>query len=244
MKPALLIFLLATGIGQAQDTVSSRRSPRVVLKISPLTLVNFDPTIQGAVEIRTGKRQSVQAEFGYCRPFWGQNSGNASGFGQREYWRARTEYRFYLNRVRNYFISSKATPIRDAAPLGSYLALDAYFKQINVVDQRLVTRNYQNALYRYSEKLHAPVTRFVSAVYVKYGYQRTFSSKNGLPSRFLIDTSVGLGIRRIQVERHGIDSPTDYYYHPTDVTIGNRFDKAFNVVTPDLTINLKIGYLF
>jgi hypothetical protein len=63
----LFFFLLVTRCVSAQDsTIRYLHSTGVILKLAPLSLLlDPDATIQGAVEVRISRQNSVQAEIGY-----------------------------------------------------------------------------------------------------------------------------------------------------------------------------------
>lgn len=239
----LLMSMLLTEAGQAQDTVSTNNglSRKVVIKLAPLALINPDPTVQGAVEIRTGPKQSWLGEFGYSR--FRSAYGGDNQFTHREFWRARTEYRWYNRQGRRHRRNWVTRHYQ--APVGSYWAAEGLFKQINVLDENTTGHDYSPSLgYAYYEKLQVPVSRFVGAAYGKLGRQVLIPRADGKPSHFLIDISFGLGIRYIKVVRYGIPVADEGMAHPVEMGFDNRFNEAFSKFVPDVTIGFKVGYSF
>lgn len=238
MKYVLIMLLLTAGSIRAQDTLVP--PPRVVVKLVPFTLLNYDPTFQGAVEIRTGLLESWQGEFGYSRLRWGSSTSTSFGPGEREYWRARTEYRWYRGVVRGGY---RRSAHREWAPEGNYYAIEGYFKQINVVDQRMAGRDCVDGRCAYFQRVNEPVSRFVEAFFVKYGRQTTFLRRDGKPGRVLFDAAIGIGVRGVQVTRYrGNPEPTNGWFREGGGWSGDRFDRTMRALYPDATVNLKIGY--
>ena len=63
---ALIVITLLSYPVLGQDTTGIIHVPsQTVLKISPLSLIEFDPMVQAGVEYLIGNRKSLQAEAGY-----------------------------------------------------------------------------------------------------------------------------------------------------------------------------------
>lgn len=238
MRYLLILLLLTVGVVRAQDTLVT--APRVLLKLAPFTLLSYDPTIQGAVEIRTGPLQSWQGELGYSRLRWGTTTTNSFNINQREYWRVRTEYRWYRGFVRGGF---RRAAHRELAPEGNYYAIEGYFKQINVVDSRNAGRDCADGVCAYFEKVKEPVSRFAEVLFVKYGRQTIFQRRDGKPGRILFDVAIGVGVRGVQVTRYrGNPEELNGRFQEGLLSSGNRFDRNIRAIYPDATVNFKIGY--
>ncbi|WP_266366823.1 DUF3575 domain-containing protein [Tellurirhabdus rosea] len=230
----LLAVLLGGQMAHAQDTLTLKQFEKesfAVLKWSPLTLLNPDPSLQVGAEFRTSARESVQAEVGYGRfASWGTDNEE---YRFKETWRARAEYRWYLRPYRK-----RQRPGQlGAFPFGTYLAAELFYKQINVLDRGTVGRDCADGGFNcaYFEDTYQPVSRFVKAGYFKIGWQMPFSTRP--LSRFLMDFNVGIGFRHVKVRRYGAEA--DFF----GGAWFDRFDYPDTPLVPDLTVGFKVGYL-
>ncbi len=114
---------------------STRHVPHVVLKFCPLSLIDIDATIQGAVELRTSRRTSVQAEFGYGWPGFAPVgwSKPAEDYSRKEIWRGRLEARLYRN---GRYPTRRPYRVPTNFSIGRYWAFESLYKQINVLESR------------------------------------------------------------------------------------------------------------
>lgn len=168
----------------------AQRQPHVILKVAPLSWMDPDATVQGAVEVRMKPRLSIQAEFGY-----GADRLRRGGFGPspwtpntnlagKEVWRARLEGRYYTSYSDKYPSS------------GTYVAVEILCKQINVTNlDTLLGGETIDPVFVY-----APVTRSVYGLHTKIGTQVLLSyNPYSFWSRWVVDFYVGPGIRYANV---------------------------------------------
>ena len=161
-----------------------------MIKFAPLSLLDPDATVLGAVEVWLKPRQSIQAEFGYGADKlrhgglgpspWTPNN-NLNG---KEVWRARFETRYYTSHFAKYPYG------------GTYVAIEGLYKQVNVADlDTLLAGETIDPVF-----VHAPVTRYVVALHSKVGTQIMLSYNPGsFWSRLFVDLYAGLGVRHINV---------------------------------------------
>jgi hypothetical protein len=209
------------------------RLPHVNLKVTPLSFIDPDATVQGAVETRLTHRHSIQAEFGY-----GGDKMRRFGFGPspwtpnrsvtgKEVWRARLEGRYYITHS-SIHLSKRM-----------YVAIEGLFKQVNVA--------YLGTL-QAGETIdpvfvYAPVTRHVYGIHNKVGSIYYLGNSPGsIWSHLFIDIYGGFGIRYINVVSKS--SETDLLFE--NKIIYERFD--YSAYRPgdtfwrlSISLGLKIG---
>lgn len=183
----LLLWVILPVSAQKLDAV---RQSHVLIKLAPLSLLDPDRTVQGAVEYWVKRRRSIQMEAGY-----GTFAGPAGGFGpspwaanriirQKEVWRGRLEGRYYTS----YFAKYPGS--------GTYVAVEGLYKQVNVayLDTLMGDWSVPPAF------VYAPVTRYEYALHSKIGTQVLLNyDASSTGSRVVIDFYVGPGIRYVNV---------------------------------------------
>lgn len=182
----MLCWLSISPIVTAQlIAVADQRPSRVILKFSPLSLLDPDGTVQGAVEVWLKQRQSIQAEFGYGSDrMWPWTFNDR--LGRKEVWRARLEGRYYTSLFGKHPHS------------GTYVAIEGLYKQVNVAYLDTIIAN-RNSTFD-PVFVHAPVTRYVFGLHSKVGTQRLLSyNPSSIWSHVIIDVYAGPGIRHINV---------------------------------------------
>jgi len=240
MKLFSLLFLslcLARPV-LAQDTLSLRRyetGSRLILKASPLTLINFDPALQAGAEWRTGTRQSVQLVLGYGQ--FNYYVYDNDQYTHQENWRVRGEYRWYYRHYRSYLHPGRRG---GSFPLGSYFSVEGFFKQINARNNRTIGRECESGPCAYFERMDLPVSRFITAGYAKVGWQ--FPLQTQPLSRFLLDCSLGLGLRHASVREYGVSRRDQDAWFGNGGFFYNRVRQPEQPVLPDFTLDIKLGY--
>ena len=232
MLRPMVVLLLASLAAQAQplrdDPDQSTRAPQVrnwVVKFAPLSLFDPDNTVQFGIERLLGGQHGVQAEFGYGwqgMNLW-QNSQNHR-YSRREVWRGRLEYRYYVNRA--------------SAPIGQYVAVEGFYKQVNALESGTAGIGCQTGLCQYYQLFTSPVSKYVWGGHVKFG--RQFSV---LPSdRLLVDVYTGLGFRQRQVGRFGQPNGV-YYYESAGYNLFDAFSpQTYAIIS--MAYGIKVGYSF
>lgn len=224
------LFLITT-LAFGQDSTIQYQSPRVILKLAPLALLlDPDATIQGGLEVRVSRRNSVQAELGYGRKGLAILTDDKKNFADWSIWRVRSEWRHYTNRYRTN--NRKNIHIRSTYPLGNYIAIEGFAKQIDGTKNLVLydpDPNFPNG--------QQAISRFVWGSHVKWGRQIAIpgASITSL-SRVLLDVYIGAGFR------YGNTQATPF----TDDICGcgfgpNRFHPGKSIL-PSLTAGLKIGF--
>lgn len=230
----LAYFLGFASIAAAQSTpVSDKRPSRVILKFAPLSLLDPDATVQGAVEVWIKQRYSIQAEFGYGPDglrFGGMGpspwtpNNNLNG---KEVWRTRLEGRYY------------PSPFGKNSRSGPYIAVEGVYKQVNVAHlDTLLAGETIDPIFVYS-----PVTRHVFALHGKIGTQFLLGYySKAILSRLIVDVYAGPGIRYISVSSNGAETTRLF----EDKAVYERF--AYSEYRPgdsswrlSISVGLKIG---
>jgi len=223
-------LLLLASLSRAQTAVPLAEvggndpfMPRWVVKFAPLSLVDPDNTIQFAAERRLGRRNAVQAEAGYGfqgMNLW-QNSQNTR-YTDREVWRGRIEWRHYFQ--------------RSNWPQGPYMALETFYKQVNVRENGTVGVGCSGGPCQYYQQFTAPLQKYVWGGHIKFGGQASLTADE----RLFVDVYMGVGFRNRQVERFRTDN-ADGYVYGYGYSI---FDSFSPVAYPLLSLSggMKIGY--
>ena len=225
----ICLFLTKT-LAFGQDSTVQYQAPRVILKLAPLALLlDPDATIQGGLEVRVSRRSSAQAEVGFGHKGMAITSDEKKNFADWSIWRVRSEWRHYTNRFRTN--NRNNIHIRSSYPLGNYLAIEGFAKQIDG------TKN----LFSYDGTASIPngqqaINRFVWGSHVKWGRQIAIpgASITSL-SRVLLDFYIGVGFRHSNTETTPPDDFCGCGFGP------DRF-RPGNAIQPSATAGLKIGF--
>ncbi len=233
MKPLRLTGLLALLLGSASAIQAQRINPdplysihtqearRTVVKFAPLTLFDPDNTIQFGIERLMGQQHAVQLELGYG--FQGMNLWETSQnqrYSDREVWRGRAEWRYYLRKT--------------AQPQGQYVALEGFYKQVNVRERGTIGVGCSTGSCQYYQLFTAPLQKYVWGGHVKFGRQFPLIAHN---DRLLVDLYLGLGFRRRMTERY--QSSGNSYYGSAGYTLFDTFSP-----TPHALISIAYGVKF
>jgi hypothetical protein len=247
MKPGLLRLLLwaalagLPGAVRAQtpaDTLiptMARRPPTAqwVLKFAPLTLLDVNNTIQFGVEhLSRRTRGAWQVEAGYGRGTFALATTHAKDSEYQrsmETWRARAEYRLYNLRDQRWSAE------RYRRPNGTYVAFDAFFKQVNTHESGIVGRDCINGNCNYRQQYQTVVQNYTVGGHVKIGWQSWFSPRDDRP-RWLLDTYIGLGVRTSRTARPGLPADAE-----VPLVYTGLFSGSDNTV-PSVTAGLKVGF--
>ncbi|MBC7919674.1 MAG: DUF3575 domain-containing protein [Ferruginibacter sp.] len=211
----------------ADSADASRREPLLLLKFAPLSLLDLDNTFQAGIEYGLANRWSVQTEVGYGTS---QTNFLLSRSRRRSrpqaVWRIRSEIRRYFN------------PLVAAAPsLQLYVALEVFYKRVNLPRQTTVGRDCDQGNCAYFEDVQFRVEKDVLGSHYKVGFQQ------GMSGRLFLDAYVGLGWRFVFVKAP--DLPGDAFF-PDDRSI---FLPNINPTHPgkyrllSTSLGLKVGYL-
>lgn len=245
MKPILyvasLLFIASPALSQ-DSTIALRRVHRAVIKFAPLSLLDQDATVQGGLEYRTGRRTSVQGEFGYGRKGLSPFNTDLDDFVRAEVWRVRSEVRFYNGRYRTNRRQGMA--VRSDFPLGNYWAVEGFYKQINVLKQDNLysaEASSQTGSYVLIGTQQRPISRYVLGSHLKIGRQFAFyDPQRRVFSRTLLDIYLGAGLRWF---RNDVPPPVGPNPFPTcGCGIGRSFANSQRAVTPSLSAGLKLGF--
>lgn len=230
----LLILLSGKGLSvQAQSATSlplpsldDEQSQRWVVKFAPLSLLDPDNTIQFGIERLVGQRHGIQLELGYgweALNAW--RSTQNTRYSDREIWRGRAEWRYYLHKTNR--------------PIGQYVALDGFYKQVNVREQGTIGVGCTTGPCQYYQLVSSPLQKYVWGGHIKFGRQFTFSPDN---PRLLIDLYIGLGVRWRSISRIS-QQPDSYYYYSSGYDLFNSFsDTPYALIS--VAYGLKVGYSF
>lgn len=234
----LISVLSATASATGQDSaITLPRTPRAVLKLAPLSLIDRDATVQAGLEYRVGPKTSVQAEFGYGWQGLSVLETELDQFVKAEIWRARSEVRFYTGRYRTN--RQRRIAVRSNFPLGNYWAVDGLAKQINVTG-RAYERTTESGTGLRSIGLMT-TRRYVVGTHLKLGRQFTFYDPYKRRfARTLFDVYVGAGIRWAVNEVRRKSQTAEY--QSCRCGVGPSFTAEGAQWAPSLTAGLKVGY--
>ena len=170
--PALF---LASSVFAQDSLLYSSLIPRHAVKISPLHLLNFYPTIQLAYEIKVAKRFSLQLEGGYVLNY---NLNENPEYQDKRGAKAKVELHYYM-------LPSKR------ANLIFYGAAEVYW---NAVDFDRLTSQAEcfdiNCNHAYTREYTNTVTYREPGVGLKLGFMKYFDD-------FFMDINSGWGVRFI-----------------------------------------------
>lgn len=228
----ILLLTLANLVASAQDSIIQYRNTHVILKLAPLSLlIDPDATLQGGLEIRTGRRGSVQGEVGFGHKGLSVTSDDKKNFADWSIWRARAEWRHYTNRYRTN--KQKGIRIRSDFPLGNYFAVEGFGKQISG------TKNM--GLYDTDPTFptnQQAISRFVWGSHVKWGRQIAIPGESLTSlSRVLLDFYIGIGFRYGTTTLNPVSNYCGCGWFP------DRFQQG-RTLLPSLTAGVKIGVGF
>lgn len=230
----LCLFLGPLALNAQDTTIRYVRPANVIVKLSPLWLLDPDPSVMGGVEIRTGARTSIQGEIGYGWPDWNNPGSNNRHAGT---WRFKSEMRFYRGKYR----TNRAQNIRiqTTYPLGNYVAVEAYTKLLAIdhtwryVDSRAATE--QTGVTRQTR-----IQRNSLSLSVKFGRQVGWTDlAHQATTRLLLDVYGGVGIRLLHQDNKG------QWEEPGYQEMGgmfNRLNANGFMVTPTIALGLKLGF--
>ncbi|MCX6215949.1 hypothetical protein [Spirosoma sp.] len=225
----LPLLMLALSASAQDSTVRYRYVPRVIIKLAPLSLLlDPDATLQAGLEVRTGQRNAVQGEIGFGHKGLAITSDDKKNFADWSIWRVRSEWRHYTGHYRTN--NRKNIHIRSQFPLGNYLAIEGFAKQINATKNVVLydpDPNFPNN--------QEVINRFVWGSHVKWGRQIAIPSDAPQHlSRVLLDLYIGVGIRYGRTETNSQMSTCGCGIIPSRFQPGNS-------ILPSLTAGLKIG---
>lgn len=227
----VLLFLLIAYRAAGQDsTIRYRFAPHLILKLAPLSfLLDPDATLQGGLEVRTGRRDAVQGELGIGHKGLAITSDDKKSFADWSIWRVRSEWRHYTGRYRTN--SRKNIRIKSHWPLGNYLAVEGFAKQIRGTKNLVLYDPDPN--FAANQEI---IQRFVWGGHVKWGRQIAipYDSQDNL-TRVLLDVYIGIGLRLGTTETNLPSSVCGCGLVP------NRFQDGRSLL-PSLTAGLKIGF--
>ncbi len=186
----IIVLFLLTRLVYGQDSTIQYRPVHVVIKLAPLSLLlDPDATIQGGLEVRVSPRSSVQAEVGFGHKGLSVVADDKQQFADWSIWRVRSEWRHYTGRYRTN--KKKNIHIRSPFPLGNYLAIEGFAKQINATKNLVLydpDPNFPNG--------QQGISRFLMGSHIKWGRQIAIPGQSlSTLSRVLLDFYVGVGVR-------------------------------------------------
>ncbi len=178
----VLIFLLMSSVAMAQDSLWTEAAllPGRAIKLSPLHLLNFYPTLQVSYEQSVGDRVALQLEGGYVMEYVSRED-----YQDRRGFKAKFETRYYLSGVARkrklYYTAGEV--------YGNFVNFDRTDQVEDCFDVGCTqtftqTRRY---LVKYREQ----------GLNVKFGYVRYLRFE----TRAFMDVSVGLSLRNIRYKK-------------------------------------------
>lgn len=181
-----------SGQDPVQDPV--RRASHAVVKLAPLSLVDIDATVQGAIELAIAAQTTIQLEGGYGWPGLSRSSSREGGITSKQTGRIRVEGRYYLPRT----VSFDDLPY----PAGIYVAGEFLGKRISAERNQTVVYPCLVAPCPINTET-ATVNRTILGGHAKVGYQTGFGpfDMRRKGSRIIFDVYLGFGARHIRVRQ-------------------------------------------
>lgn len=143
LKPILLgCALLTTMPVWAQDTTATNdlltHVPRQAIRISPLHLLSFYPTIQFSVEQRLYQQVTLTAEYGHVL-----NYTNANRYSNKRGYKAKAELRYYITQYKRLTVYAAGEYYWHAIRFDRWAQRREYFDQYPILVKfpYLVTNN-------------------------------------------------------------------------------------------------------
>ena len=215
------------------------RNPRWVLKISPLTLIDPESSVNLGVERLLGGRHTLQTVFGYGNEQTGPQSWGSSERRQ-EVWRGNLEWRVYTRRDReaNRWRNRRVFNV----PLGNYLAVETFYKQVNTLRNGTMARGCEDGNCEFFQDYTGIQARYVAGVHLKAGQQNSIrlSPEN---NRLLVDYYLGFGLRKRWLRDYRVPMPEDGRPAVGRFSGGSLFGDEPGVFA-SLSLGFRVGYAF
>lgn len=207
------------------DTITQQRClPLLIIKFSPLSAVDINATYQFAIEYPLNRRWSVQQDIGYGNDRFSIRTIQTPS-RQENVWRLRSE-------VRRYFDLPS-----DPSHSTTYLALEAFYKQVNYPTTENIGRECDRGNCAYFETVQYTFQKDVVGSHFKLGCHLP------IEKRFLIDMYAGVGFRFIVVKSPDTLNENDM------LSSGEGF--GFNFTRQpgtykffSFSLGIKLGYIF
>lgn len=221
-----------------------KHDPKWVVKLNPLSWLDFESIYRVDVERMLGGQWSVQGGFGYGNEYANLFRTGTSDAHDRETWRGQLEGRFYTRRDRP---AGRWQPNRLVIrkPLESYFALEVFYKQVNGRFDGSLGRACDTGTCQFFQQYTAEAVRYVLGTHVKMG-QQTAIRLSEKSNRLLIDYYAGFGMRWRQFVQRGVPEFEDA--RPA-WQFGADRDPTSNFGTQagrsgSLAFGIQIGYAF
>ncbi len=242
----LLLLLTAPAMwaNNVPDTLAPPQKPRknsqrTVLKLAPLALLEFQNTLELGLEVPLTRRVYLQGQIGYAPQglMWNYSPTVSGRYTRRENWRARLECRWYGRGI-------NGTYRQTAAPLGEYVAVDGFFKQLNGEEALTLGRQCATGNCAYFEKINNPTSRYSVGIGLKFGSQRTlYRFGKDQKQQLVLDSYAGFGVRYGWTTSATASNASERIFRPgSDFLIFDPF-RATNGLTPNPLIGIKLGYI-
>jgi hypothetical protein len=176
----LTIGVLADNLVIAQELSEFNLVPPMAIKVSPLHLLNFYPTIEWSYEQRIRPRITTQAEVGYVVDY---------GYDQDEDFRDKRGVKLKLEG--RYYFGAPASEKRIY-----YSAMEPYLNIINFDRREVVKECFDK------ECLHEYTRQYIDKIkYREYGVSFKIGLLRYVDSRTFIDLNTGVTVRNIRYEK-------------------------------------------
>jgi hypothetical protein len=214
---AWMILASTCALAQVRDTTLSA-VPGSAIKVSPLHLINFYPTVQVSYEQRIFPRFTLQAEGGYVMDY----GNDEESFQNRRGMKLKLEGRYYLGSV-----STRANI--------HYVSMESYMNMVDFDRYGIVEECFDEGCN------HPYVRRFP---YKMEYMERGISLKAGViwyvSSRFFVDGNGGLTLRNIDYHKPPLPARIGHKDDWSLIEIPNETDRL--AVSPNMGV--RIGYRF
>lgn len=176
----VVFVLLSNAFAWSQDSVLIRHKPRHALKISPVHILGFYPTLQVAYEMGLSDRVGVQVDAGIVLNYRG---GTSTDYQNKRGTKLKAELRYYFESL-------------PQSADGFYVSVEPYLNRVNFDRSGTTTECFD-------PQCQSLYTRYFSygVKYREYGV----SAKGGymifFDKHILLDVTIGWSLRDIQYDQ-------------------------------------------
>jgi hypothetical protein len=220
MRLFLFVFFLCNSIYAFSQLDTSNNifniAPKQWLfRISPLALVEFEPTINVGAEYRLTKSVAISLDAGYILNNWiASNTKNANGF------MLKPAIRYYLWKEKRF-----------------YTEAEFMYKQVNLQKLDWLGINCVNSVPSYEEFRKFTLQKNIYAFNAKFGRVDALSKNNDKVS---IDYYIGLGTRNKQYKLINEAKSTRYFLGTRNGRL--NYENSKTEIWPNLTLGVRIVF--
>ncbi|MDQ3535737.1 MAG: DUF3575 domain-containing protein [Bacteroidota bacterium] len=193
----------------------------LIIKLAPLSLIDFKQSLQVAVEYKIKPRTTFQNEIGYINNLL--NLYTYDDYRNMKGLRTRFEIRFYQKNFFDYVS-------------GFYIAPEIFYVYTNYQRIGELGRGCLAGRCDYFERKKFTVHKDVFGYHFKVGYQRIAND------RILFDFYGGAGLRHVFIHSPDTETEQDFFNEQSDLDPLRPYNNG-TFLRPSFSLGMKIGYL-